>query len=860
MADALPPPASYTTAGVNVGVLDWDGRLGSRARSLTSLAATAFVGAWLGFYLITLWPSIALEAFRATLYMHITTAVVIVPYLVSLVLRRRLPGGSLVDIPVVAALCVYLLATATSVNWRVSLENTLTILAAVSMFFIYSDRGLFRRRQVEAGVMLAAVAAAVWALRSVLNVYMDYLDLTRAVNGDLTFADYVPPTVPRVNDVGDHPNILAMALAMAVPFFLVAFARRGDAPLRALGLLGLPVVALALFFTLSRGAWAGALIGSACTAALFFAVLPVGRSFLTSIRDGVRSHLGMFIAVVLLATLIPLVGAGVVLASRWESRPEWLFRESASPRVELINTGLDVYRDYPLLGTGPDVFGLLYPEYSGKHPRYHYHVHNGYLQTVVDTGLPGVVIMLALGGTFGWMTLRRLGSASQQTQLTLVAAFGGVVAFGIHSLVDAPNQAKTALTMLAAVTAVAALAAGERDELASRARRIDLYGAASFVARAFVPIAMAGLLITWGRLDAGQYEYSNSLGNANGHRWAASAEQARRAVELDPNFAIYRFQYGSVLARDYLQRSRPESFNDAVVQLKKGIELEPRSAIGHVNLALLYAEAEQTAGARDHALLALRYANRDPAVAMAAGEAFEKAGWEDNAIRAYATALYYDGNLADSPFWGTTTFRQRNYAEIVGGSALIFNACALLNLSNHGAPPATFTREEVIEACRNVVTDNPHDLRSKVTLAEGIMKSGGPATESRALLDAVLHAQPDHGPALAALGSWYRNEGDTGTARDYWVRAGQLDETDALVLLGDSYPPDAVPHEVVEALRSRMDKATSEIQLPLTTILYYRRSFYRGAPIDILLPGQWQSAMPGRYARALDALERWTPV
>jgi hypothetical protein len=78
-------------------------------------------------------------------------------------------------------------------------------------------------------------------------------------------------------------------------------------------------------------------------------------------------------------------------------------------------------------------------------------------------------------------------------------------------------------------------------------------------------------------------------------------------------------------------------------------------------------------------------------------------------------------------------------------------------------------------------------------------------------------------------------------------------------MLGDSYPPDDVPHEVVNALRSRLDKATSEIQLPLTTILYYRRSFYRGAPIDILLPGDWQGAMPGRYARAQEALERWAP-
>jgi tetratricopeptide (TPR) repeat protein len=861
MAEALPPATPFGARPVvapRPSALD--DRLGPLARSLYSLAAVALVGSWLGFYLITLWPSIALNAFHAIVLFHLATGIVVAPYLVSLVLRRRLPGGSPLDVAVVAAVAVYLFATATSINWRVSLEGTLVMLMGVSVFFVLCDAQLFKRRQVEIGVMLAMIAASVWALHSVLDNYRDYLDLTRAVNDNLSFADYIPPTVPRVKDVGDHPNILAMTQAMTLPFFLVALFRRGDAPARTVALFGAPIVAAALFFTLSRGAWAGALAGCAFTIAMMLAFVPRGRALVASARTLAGSKLGALVAISAVTGVVVIVGGGALLAMRWESRPEWLFRESASPRRELVETGLEVYGDYPLLGTGPDVFGLLYPEYSGENPRYHYHVHNGFLQTAIDTGVPGVVAMVALGGTFFWMTLGRLRRASTQTQLSLIAVSGGLIAFGVHSMVDAPNEAKTALATLGALGAVAALAVRDADAEAgwsSGPRRLDLRMALHFGARAFVPVAMAGLLITWGRLDAAQYEYSNSLGNANAHRWPQAAEQARRAVELDPSLAIYRFQYGSVLARDYLQTDQPELLDRAIAQLTRGLELEPRSAIGHTNLALLYADVEQKDRARDEALQAIRYANSDPSVLVAAGYALETTGWDDDAIGAYSGVLFVNSDLVDSPFWGGTTFRQRNFDEIIGSSAIVFNACALVNLANHDAPSGPFTEEQALEACRQHVTDTPDDLAGKVVLAESMIKTKSEPATSRALLDDVISRQPDFGPGLTALGSWYRSQGDTAKARDFWVRAGQLNETDALVMLGDTYPSNAVPQEVIDALRSRMDKATSEVQFPLTAILYYRRSFYRESPVDILLPGDWQTAVPGRFARAFDALDRW---
>ncbi|MDZ4278218.1 MAG: hypothetical protein U1B78_03670, partial [Dehalococcoidia bacterium] len=118
--------------------------------------------------------------------------------------------------------------------------------------------------------------------------------------------------------------------------------------------------------------------------------------------------------------------------------------------------------------------------------------------------------------------------------------------------------------------------------------------------------------------------------------------------------------------------------------------------------------------------------------------------------------------------------------------------------------------------------------------------------------------QPDNGPARTAFGRWHTAKDDVDAAREQWLLAAQLNDVEALVFLGDSYPEGEVPGEVVSALRSELDRSASEVQRHLIGILYYRFKFQRASPHTILLPGEWQQAVPGDYARAQDALERWT--
>jgi tetratricopeptide (TPR) repeat protein/O-antigen ligase len=755
-------------------------------------------------------------------------------------------------------LALYLLSTALSLQWRVSLEVTMTVLMSIAVFYVLSDGRALLRWQVEAAFMLALLGAAVWALWIVGGDYLDDLRLRQAVQGSLSAGDLIPPTVPKLHGVGDHPNLLGAMLAMGVPFFVVGVFRRGSLAQRVLFALSGALLCLAVFLSLARSAWIAAAVGSAASLLLYVVLTPDGRAFVTRLWP----HSQVMRWLTALAIVVPIVAVTLgilLLAQSSEARPIWLFRQSDDPRWDTIEAGSEMFADYPGTGTGPGVYPLLYPEYSGRHPGHAFHTHNGYLQAAVDLGVPGFLAMAGLAGAAAWLIWRGLRAPESEAQLSAAACAGALAAFGVFSVFDAPNGFKGPLVALAAVGAILVLSARgdppplpiSPDAAWARAGRFLELGA-----RAVVPVVLAGLLVTWARLDMPHYFYSGGVSNANAQRWPQAVDDAERAVELDPESAIYRLQLGSAEGQAFLATGNPVLLEDAIDELERGLELEPRSAIGHANLALLLAEANLRERAREEALLAVRYANSDPAVVLAAGTALEAGNFGEDAIDAYRQALFLDGNLADSPFWSGSDFREASFDEVVGRSALVFNPCTLLALASASVPDGPMTRDDALTACMGQVAGNPGNLGARITLANALIEDED-FSGALSHLDYVLDRQPDNGRARTALGRWYNAQGLIDEARDQWLLGAQLDEVDSLVLLGDSYSADQVPDEVVDELRGQLRQQTSQVQFHLVGILYYRFKFFRASPHVIILPGEWQQAVPGRYARARDALERW---
>lgn len=111
----------------------------------------------------------------------------------------------------------------------------------------------------------------------------------------------------------------------------------------------------------------------------------------------------------------------------------------AEPRLKLWRAALNIWREYPLLGIGPDQFRRNYHEYvSDTLPDERHHVHNVYLEALANTGIVGLA---AIGYLFARsvLLLWRLIADRRAEDSFRVAALGLLVALAAymgHSLLE----------------------------------------------------------------------------------------------------------------------------------------------------------------------------------------------------------------------------------------------------------------------------------------------------------------------------------------------------------------------------------------------------------------------------------------
>jgi O-antigen ligase len=139
--------------------------------------------------------------------------------------------------------------------------------------------------------------------------------------------------------------------------------------------------------------------------------------------------------------------------------------ESVELRLNAARHGMDLVRDFPVLGTGAGSFYGTYLRYRTPREGYFDHAHNDYVEIAADFGLPG----LGLLGAFVALTLaagvRVL--VKRRSSLPRGIAFGSLmamVALMIHSWVDfnlqIPANALTLVVIMAMAWCAGALPVG----------------------------------------------------------------------------------------------------------------------------------------------------------------------------------------------------------------------------------------------------------------------------------------------------------------------------------------------------------------------------------------------------------------
>ncbi len=759
---------------------------------------------------------------------------------VWLLCRRRLPTGTPLDLPLLVLALAGTAGVLGSSDRRLSLEAALVVAPVLPLFLALADPNLVPSAALRWGALLALAVAALFALASVYRQWQEWLALVRAVEGHLSRATVLPPTMPRVQGVGSHPNVLGAALAVGLPLALGTLAGRGRQRYLAAGTVAL--VLAALFFTLSRTAWIAALAGAAVT----------GLGLLSG-RRWRRAALALGLGGALVAVLLVLFATG-------QARPGWLFRDSLDPRADMRRVGLALFRENPLTGVGPGQYVSRYAEHGGAYPFAAVHSHNLVVQVAADYGLLGLGAgALALAATAA-VLLRIYRSGTVEGRRAAAVAAGALAAFLVDGLAESPHLFPDVLLVLAVPLALALRELPGADGVAAPpVRRIRRLGS---VARAALPLLLLvgglALIPWWWWADRAAAAHERSTRAAAAGRLEEAVVDAARAAERDPSMAAYHVQLGAARAARYLERGDPADREAAIAAYERALRLHPRNGAALVDLAALRLDAGDRAGARA-AAEALRPLSRgDPLLQLAYAVLVQRTGDATEAVETYAGLLALDPTLALTPFWRDDPFRQAHYdaivdralgrvAEIAGpGPAAEARRTAIRVLSGRASPD--------LDTVRAAAAHAPDDVALQVALGR-LLLAAGRVAEAGAVLQAAASHQPDSADARAALGDWNAAAGRTVAARREWLAAAYLGDVRAGDALGQSFPPGEVPMAVISLQRRLLERtAITRFYLLFQT---FRFTFLRHEPVPIITRGDWLDALPMDYPQWQEHLQHW---
>lgn len=896
------PDAATPTPARRRGLAPRTGAGVARAPLLPGAVAALLVAALLGYVALTPLAPFAADTYGNEVRRHVILGGVIGAYVVLLLALRWAPPRTALDVPLLLVLLATAAGVAGSLDRRVSLEAVLALLPVAPLFYLLADRRLAGRDAVRRGLMLCGAVAAGFALASVWRQWQDWLTLVRTVDGGVSRATLLPPTVPRVEGVGSHPNVLGAMLAVVAPIYLLSLspapgdprpdrpaggarseagtvpdgrwaATRRPWPGRVVAGAGLALVLVALFFTLSRAAWAGAVAGLAVTALGMTVAAGAGR------RGWLRW---------LVAGAAAVVVVGLVVAAAGRARPDWLFRDSLNPRADMRRVGVEIFRDNPLTGAGPGLYVALYPRYRGAHPFAAVHSHNIIIQVAADYGLVGLAAGAVLLAAVTVLVARRFLRGTPDERRIAAVVAGAVVAFLVYGMADSPHLFPESLLLVAAAVALLTgtdprlipdalrgddapvagagglVGAPERKDhgaasgwlrrVAGQSTRMRWLGALPALA---ILAGSVALIPLWRYTDRAAAEHQRSVRSAERGRFDEAVAAAQRAVARDPRLAAYRLQLGAALASRYHERGDPADRDAAIEAFGQGLARGPANGAALVDLASLRLDAGDTARAWE-AIDRLRgVAGHDNLLLLAAAVLVQQAGTPEEAVETYAGLLALNPTLAVTPFFRDDRFRSSHYdaivdraleraAEITGPVGAEGLRRAIRVLTGRDAP-----REDQL---RTALAGSPDDVSSQVALGR-LLLAGGRVNEAEAPLRAAVARNGDAADARAALGGWYAAVGDLRNARRQWLAGMYLGDVKAGDALGRSFAPGAVPRAVIKRQRTLVEGAfISRFYLPFQS---FRFTYQRHEPVPIIGPGDWLYALPDEFLSWQDDLERW---
>jgi len=283
-------------------------------------------------------------------------------------------------------------------------------------------------------VFTIVVFAAVMAFLGILQ----YLGSPNLIFG-VREVDYATPFASYINR---HHFAAFMEMTIGLTLGLI-FGKATENDKRLLLIIAVVLMGIAVIMTSSRGAFLS-LIG--VLAFLVFLNIFYREDSLESAAGPERSFLkenlilvggSVGLIVLLLVTVIWLGGSGEAIRGVGLQVNQ---EDFSTGRTHFWSVALQIFRDYPILGSGLESFGVAFPQYDSWNGNLRVEqAHNDYLQTLSDTGIIGflcVASFIFLLFKRGLNVIKTSGNRFRKN--VAMGALAGCFGILIHSFVDFP--------------------------------------------------------------------------------------------------------------------------------------------------------------------------------------------------------------------------------------------------------------------------------------------------------------------------------------------------------------------------------------------------------------------------------------
>jgi tetratricopeptide (TPR) repeat protein len=200
------------------------------------------------------------------------------------------------------------------------------------------------------------------------------------------------------------------------------------------------------------------------------------------------------VALLLLLSL-PLVGSSGIGQVGGRLGQQVISESGRDDRLPVWRDALRMVADFPLTGVGLNCFSELFARYQRApwSPVFWDTAHNDYLQSAIELGLPGLLLILWAATALGWRLVRSLRLVGTRGVVLIGGLLAGAVAAAIHEFFDFPLQIPANALLLAVLMGLALrIADTSRSEVRTGSRGHN-YLMAGAIALGAVVLAIGAL-------------------------------------------------------------------------------------------------------------------------------------------------------------------------------------------------------------------------------------------------------------------------------------------------------------------------------------------------------------------------------